>query len=144
MVEVTSEVVIIVKHNTAIILYFILFSFIAPVLKTSLSGDTESITPIITCTASCLTNFIVWIANYTLPNDHPDDVHTLYRKSSNKSIKCNAHSHMYNNNTSSSFSETLHFSEALKYPTLFTCASLFLCTKEEADQNCPPRMCYSN
>ena len=124
--------------NLAVILQIaavtLVILFTAPTLGISGStrNDQHSVTFI--CNATCLSDFVVWLANDTLLSDISD---IAYHKTSNRNSVCYESDNVY--------VESLHLimTESDIYPYLFSCAAIFLCSREEVNQNCAPRMCYS-
>lgn len=111
-------------------------------LEASVSSDLQSV--VLTCNASCSSDFILWFINHTVLNDVGlNDVY--YHKTSKRNLNC------FSPESSVENSVKLYYTEGLQvvptgsymYSATLSCAAIFVCTREEINENCMPRMCYS-
>jgi hypothetical protein len=79
-----------------------------------------------------MSDLVVWFANDALLGD------ISYHKTSNRNSVCFE--------SDDAYVETLQIPLTdiyLRHPYLFSCAAIFLCSREEVNRNCTPVMCYS-
>ena len=84
------------------------------------------------CNASCMSNFVIWLSNDTLLDN------VSYYKTSNRNSVCFEADDVYVETVQLPLTDVY-----LGHPYSFSCAAIFLCSREEVNQNCAPRMCFS-
>lgn len=107
-------------------------------LEASVSSDLQSV--LLMCNASCLSDFILWFVNHTVLDDVQD---IYYNKSSKRSLNCFSSESNAESNINSYYTEGLQVVPMDSYSATLSCAAIFVCTREEINENCMPRMCYS-
>lgn len=95
-------------------------------------NDQHSVTFI--CNATCLSDFVVWLANDTLLSDISDNI--VYHKTSNRNSVCYESDNVYVESLQLPMTDSY-----LGHSYLFSCVAIFLCSREDMNQNCAPRMC---
>ena len=109
-------------------------------LTASVSSDLQS--ALLTCNASCSSDFILWFVNHTVIDDMQGLNSVYYNKTSKRKLKCFSPE-------SDAESNALYYTEGLRvvpvdnYSATLSCAAIFACTREEINENCMPRMCCS-
>ena len=103
-----------------------------------MSSDLQSV--LLTCNASCSSDFILWFVNHTVLNDM-DHNGVYYYKSSNRNLNCFP-SESNVENVKLYYTERLQVVPVGSYSATISCAVIFVCTREEIIENCMPRMCY--